>query len=51
MAVVKVPEIPIPFNFQREEGDTSVMEESDSDADYEDVLDEKNEKQQNHNKE
>jgi len=54
VAVVKVPEIPIPFNFQREEGDESVMVEDDSDDVYDEVVledEEKKERNNNNNKE
>jgi molecular chaperone GrpE len=54
VGVVKVPEIPIPFNFKREEGDESVMVEDDSDDVSGEIdLDEKKEEQpsQNNNKE
>jgi molecular chaperone GrpE len=52
VAVVKVPEIPIPVNFQREEGDNSVMEEDDSEDGSDIELEEKEKKEkQNINKE
>jgi molecular chaperone GrpE len=48
VAVVKVPEIPIPVNFQRQEGDNSVMEEDGYDEDNSSELDE--EKKEIHDK-
>jgi len=50
VGVVKIPEIPIPFNFKREEGDESVMVEDDSDDGSGEIeLDEKKEKCNNNN--